>query len=193
MTEKKDSEALDELLEDKKKILETSNEASEEIVAEVDRKIVNELKRKQKDEMNKEFQRVYQLIREKGKASAVFDVKERIIGGKKNAGEPHVIKHPKTGNLLFKPKEMKKASVQYCKELLTNRVPKEEFEEDLTWKRIIHEVRMKETFEDDIEFSQEIFNRTFRMLKKKGGKKYNSILLAGDSFLAALCKLYEVV
>ena len=89
--------------------------------------------------------------------------------------------------------EIKKASVEYCKELLTNRPPKAEYEEDLAWKRKIHEIRMKEINDDEIEFSLDLFNETFTALKKKGGGKYNLILCAGDSLLAALFKLYEVV
>ena len=81
----------------------------------------------------------------------------------------------------------------YVEELLTNKEPRESFKEDVEWKRIIHDVRMKETVEDEIIFSPELFNETFQTLKKKGDGKYKSILLAGPSLLSALYRLFEKI
>ena len=66
---------------------------------------------------------------------------------------------------------------------MTNRDPKEEYEEDIAWKKAVHSVRMKETVHEDVEFTKKLFETTLATLKKKGGKKYRSILAAGPSFL----------
>ena len=107
----------------------------------------------------------------KGNSAAVFRVKERVLGSRKSSADPSAIKDPSTGKLFFHPSGIKKVSVQYCKELLTNRAPKEEFEEDLKWKQLVHSVRMKEE-NDDVEFSEEMFHDSLELLKKKGNKKY---------------------
>ena len=52
---------------------------------------------------------------------------------------------------------------------------------------------MEETLEKDIEFSEEIFTKTFRILKQKSGNKYDFILKGGPSLHRALFKLYELV
>ena len=52
---------------------------------------------------------------------------------------------------------------------------------------------MEEDVEEDIEFSETLFFKTFNMLKKKGARKYDFILNAGPSLLSALYKLYETV
>ena len=43
------------------------------------------------------------------------------------------------------PIKIKETVVTYCKEQLTNRQPREGFEEDLELKRELHNVRMNET------------------------------------------------
>ena len=53
-------------------------------------------------------------------------------------------------------------SLQYCSELLTNRLPKADFEEDIDMKQIIHKLRMCEevTDDDDLEeLSEERFEK----------------------------------
>ena len=52
---------------------------------------------------------------------------------------------------------------------------------------------MKETLENDLEFSEEIFKETYNNIKKKKSSKYEDIIKAGPSLLNALYKLYEVV
>ena len=77
--------------------------------------------------------------------------------------------------------------------MLTNREPKAEYVDDLELKKLIHQVRMSEDIEDDIEFSQEIFKKSLDMLKKKSGNKYDFILKSGESYRAALYTLFKVV
>ena len=52
---------------------------------------------------------------------------------------------------------------------------------------------MEEKVEDDIQFSEEIFMKTFNILKQKGGNKYDLILKGGNSLHRALYKLYQLV
>ena len=52
---------------------------------------------------------------------------------------------------------------------------------------------MEETLEDDTEFSEEIFTKTFKILKQKSGNKYDFIIKGGHSLHRALYKLYETV
>ena len=76
---------------------------------------------------------------------------------------------------------------------MTNRDPKPGFEEDIAWKRAVHEIRMEENITNDVEFSYDMFQDSLKMLKKKGGGKYKSILRAGKAYHDALYKIFEVV
>ena len=51
---------------------------------------------------------------------------------------------PKTRNEVNNVEDIKRISLEYCKEILTKRKPNEGYEEIIQHKMDIHEVRMKE-------------------------------------------------
>ena len=57
----------------------------------------------------------------KGKAASVFNLKDKIIGSKKKQQEPAVIKDPNTKKIVTYIEEIKRISLKYCVDLLTNR------------------------------------------------------------------------
>ena len=107
------------------------------------------------------------MIAEKGQAAAIFNIKDRIIGKKKNSDEPTAVRNPATKELTFEPKEILKVCADYCENLLQNREPSEGFHEDLELKWLIHNIRTEEIIENDIEFSEDMFLRSFNELKKR--------------------------
>ena len=80
----------------------------------------------------------------------------------------------------------------YCVKLLTNREPKPKYKEDIELKKLVHEERMKEIVDDDIEFSTEIFEDSLKAVMKKHNK-YDFIIKSGISLKEALYKLYDMV
>ena len=56
--------------------------------------------------------------------------------------EPVVLIDPKSKAEVDTPEEIRKVSLDYCTELLTNRKPKVKFEEDLLMKEIMLHIRM---------------------------------------------------
>ena len=100
---------------------------------------------------------------------------------------------PKTNTELTGRKDIKVAALSYCVDLLTNRRPKPGFEDDLMLTDLIHEKRMSEIVEDDIEFSRTTFENSIKELKKKNSNKYEFILEVGNDFKEALYKLYSLV
>ena len=64
---------------------------------------------------------------------------------------------------------------------------------DLSFKRMIHNVLIKESIQDDVELTPEMFGKVLKKLKNKGGKKYEFIIKSGPSLLNALYKLYDTV
>ena len=51
---------------------------------------------------------------------------------------------PKTKTEVTTPEEIKRVSLQYCVDLLTNRQPKEDFAEDVLVKENVHLIRIEE-------------------------------------------------
>ena len=72
--------------------------------------------------------------------------------------------------------------------------PKDEYAEDYMIKEFVHDVSMAEKIEENIEeLSIDKFNKTYEILTKKLGSKYDFIVKGGPSMKAALFKLCQVV
>ena len=64
---------------------------------------------------------------------------------------------------------IKSESLKFCENLLTNRLPKPEFEEEVRAKERLHALRMKEIVDNDVEeLSIDMFNEA---LKEIWGKR----------------------
>ena len=159
----------------------------------IDKDIAENLLIQQRKNFEEELKAMKDIKVKKGKTAMIFNLKDKIVGTKKVAQEATTVVDPKTGKEVNTPEEIKRVSLEYCHELLTNRDPKPEYIEDIKYKKIIHEIRMEEIIEDDIEFSIELFNKTLLTLSKKPGGKYNFIMKSGKSLKSALFKLFQVV
>ena len=165
------------------------DESKEEKIKELDIKIAEHLILEQR----KQFEKELLSMKELRKTALIFNLKDKIVGKRKVGQEATVLIDPKTKEEVNTPAGIKKVSIDYCQDLLTNREPKADYKEDLELKQIIHQVRMVEKVENDIEFSQEIFQTSLDMLKKKNGHKYDFIIKSGESYKAALFTLFKIV
>ena len=119
---------------------------------------------------------------------------KKIIGKKNPGQEPTVLKDPTTGKELTRPEDIKNASLKYCVNLLTNRKPKEEYRDVIENLEKIHQERMKEEVEEDIEeLPLDIFIKTLNYLKSKPGNKYDFIIKAGGSLLSSIFNLFQII
>ena len=129
-----------------------------------------------------------------GNAAAVFSLRERIIGSKKGNQGAVVIVDPETGSEVNSVSEIKEVTLNYCCNLLTNRPPKVEYEEEFNLKNDLHEIRMIESEPTDcFDLFEEIFDTTYKSLEKRPGGKYNFIMKAGISMKPALYNICKTV
>ena len=63
--------------------------------------------------------------KKKGNCGAVFRLKAKVIGEKKEGAEAIAIKNPANGNMVYDPEEIKTISLKYCQELLKDKKPDE--------------------------------------------------------------------
>ena len=167
-----------------------SEERDDEIDA-LEDKITNEVLSTQRKKLEKELSELRDMKYKKGKSAVIFNLKDKIVG-KKAAQEATTMKDPKTNKELTKRKDIKEAALSYCVDLLTNRSPKPGFEEDLILTDLIHEKRMRETIDDDVEFSRTTFENSLKVLEKKNKNKYEFILKGGNDFKESLFNLYSL-
>ena len=109
--------------------------------------------------------------------------------------EAVAIVDPKSNIEVKTPAAIRRASLQYCCELLTNRKPCEKFVEDIDMKEVIHRLRMDEEDEADdvLELTDGKFEETYKKLFKRPGEKSKFIMKAGESLKPALFNLCKAV
>ena len=95
---------------------------------------------------------------------------------------------------MYSPDEIKKVSLKYCVDLLTNRKLKAEYADVIAAKEMVHFDRMNEVIDNDIEeLPIDQYWKIIEMLKKKPGNKYDFTINAGRSYHLALYNLFQLV
>ena len=87
------------------------------------------LKDIEKNKFTKDLKQLEFMKYNKGKAAAVFSLKDKVIGKKKSPQEPVVIVDPDTGNEVYSPEEIKRVSLKFVVNLLKTKEPKEKYAE----------------------------------------------------------------
>ena len=164
-------------------------------VAVVDQKMSTLLLQKHREVFEAELKELRDTKKYKGKAVAVFKTKNKIVGNKAVVAEPVVLIDPKTKAEVDSPEGIRKVSLDYCTELLTNRKPKVNFEEDILMKEMMLHLRMDGDDDTDgelEELSETMFEKTYVSLSTRPGAKYNFIMKAGESLKPALFNLCKI-
>ena len=118
-------EELSKLYDEKAEKAENETE-SEAIEAKINSKLIEY----QMKDYEKKLKYLDKVKKEKGKSAAIFKLKEKIVGAKKQTQEAVTMKDSESGKLIVENDELKRASVDYVSKLLTNRSPKVEFKDD---------------------------------------------------------------
>ena len=117
----------------------------------------------------------------------IWELKKRVIGGKKAVMETNAILNPATGSLAISKAEIKEVSVKYCKKTLANNEPEENFKEDMVLKeRVVKDflnsssgtfTARKETFDKMINKFKKSQKRNYDFLTKAGLHFQNAVFL----------------
>ena len=114
-----------------------------------------------------------------GKVGKVWEIKKKVIGGKKAPIEATAIINPKTGKLAVTKSEIKKVSLEYTKETLKSNEIQEEVAEEIERKRSAMEKLLKES-DGDFCTDEETFEKVIG--KFKNSRKRNFIVKADQKF-----------
>ena len=167
--------------------------STDEAIQAVDTKIAGKLLEKQREEYESKLEYLKTLKNQKGKSAAIFKLKEKILGSKKDGMESVSMNDPVSGKMICDPEELKNASVKYLSNLLTNREPKEEYKQNLEIMKQLHVIRMSEEYRTDDKLIRKDFEDMIRKLKKKKAEKYKFTLNGGKSYRDSLFCLYKRV
>ena len=156
--------------------------------------MANEIENVRKNNREMEIIKFKQLKYSKGKCAATFHLRDMTTGNKQSSQEATTIVDPKSKEEVNSVDGIKKVCLQYCKDLLTKRAPKPEFQCIIDLKNSLHEERMSEwKAENEFDLTLEMFHDSLSRLTKKNPSKYNFILNAGKSLHDALFLLLKQV
>ena len=91
----------------------------EDKVNEINNRIAAILMDIEKDRLDRDVKYLENLHKNKGKAAAVFGLRDKVLGKRKVAQEQIVLKDPSTGAVVNTPEEIKRVSLSYLVNLLT--------------------------------------------------------------------------
>ena len=80
------------------------------------------------------------------------------------------MKQFKTKALLVDDVEIQKVSLDYCSQLLKDRLPKEGYERDIFLKNVLHSVKINVVDNDDTNFTEKEFEEILEDIKIKKKK-----------------------
>ena len=147
-----------------------------ERLSSINSEIVKELEIGRRETLKKDPKRLNDVKFKKGKIAAIFNLKETLVGKKKVGQEATSLLNPVTNKEIHTIDEIKQVSLQYCKDLLTNRFPRDGYVKILEDKYRLHELRMNEIVSDDIVLTDTMLNQALQRLKSKHPHKYQFIL-----------------
>ena len=167
--------------------------ANSDKIEKVESEIAGKLIATQRKDFEKKLEDLKDVKKNKGKSAALFKLKDKVCGEKKQKQEPVTLKDPISGEILSDHEKIKESSLNYLKNLLTNRQPKEKYENDLISLQLIHSARMNSGESGDDKLCEEDFVNLLKKLRKSGGEKYKLIVQGGTDLHGALFQLYKQV
>ena len=146
-------------------------------------------KRLSKKEMAKLEEHINKIVTgSNNRCGNVFKMKNMVEGSKKSGQEAQAIKDPKTGDLVVASSEIKKVTLEYCLEVLSNNEPNEENKDAVDLKEeLIQEIM--ENKDGKFHVTEEAFERVMDNLEKKNKRSYDFVVKSSSEFKRAIFKL----
>ena len=121
------------------------------------------------------------------KVGKIWDIRKKVLGGKKACMDSTAILHPNSGELVVSRNIIREVSLEYCKSTLANNVPSKQFYEHIQSK--IQKVKVKLSEEDGASTIQrETFSCVLAKFKKSGKKNYDFLVKSGKKFQEVVFK-----
>ena len=115
-----------------------------------------------------------------GKVIKVWEIKKKVLGGKKTGVEATAIINPKTGNLALSKGEIKKVSLQYTKETLMSNPIEKGVAEEIEQTKVATRKFLKESG-GTFKINKEIFEKVLAKFKGSIKRNYDIIVRSGPA------------
>ena len=126
----------------------------------------------------------------KGRTANVFKIVQAIKGPKQGGSmEAYSITDPRTGQLAVSAKEIKRISLEYCRNVLKNNEPEEDVKKEIVLKGEMHMERMKKCKDRGLIPSRQSFNRVIKKFKDNGKRNYDFLINSDEKFKEVVFRL----
>ena len=169
----------------------TKKDAEKEVECELkddDEQAKTLLKMKQ-DKLDNEMKKVRDSAN--GRVGQVFKIAKLVQGSKKDKVNAHAIKHPITGALIVSTEEIKKVSVEYCKQNLRNNDPHPGYQEGVKMISRLHNERMEDNIGNGCMINEEEFWSVLDKFKKNNKRTHDFLMKSSKEFQTSVFHLCQ--
>ena len=116
----------------------------------------------------------------------VFQIAKTIRGTKKTAIEAVAIKDPKKKTLVVSGNEIKKVTLEYVTENLSNNKFEKGFEKEKEILERLQKERMKDNVDETVDIDRKDFDKVVKKCEKSRKHNYDFLVKAGSSYKSAM-------
>ena len=126
------------------------------------------------------------------KAGMIWEIKKRIIGGKKASLETTSILNPETNKLAVSKNEIQRVTLNYCKNTLSNNEPERGFEDVMKAKKKYLDEKLTEC-DGDFDTDKETFDQLVKKFQRSRKPNYHFLVKASQSFMDTIFKFSKMM
>ena len=150
---------------------------------------VKDLMRKQYDSLEIEINKLKEG--KFGRITNILKMKEIVSGSKKIPQEVSAVYDIEKKELVVSNDNIKKISLKHCMNTLKNRKPDKDVEELVELVNKVHEKRMIEKDDEEMEIKEKDFDELMKRLTRKNKRSYDFLIRSGSGFKNNVFKLCQ--
>ena len=126
----------------------------------------------------------------KGRTASIFKIVQAIQGPRKGGSmQAYSITDPKSGEVAVSGNEIKRISLEYCREVLTKNEAEGSYKKEIALKGSMHMERMHDSQESMFKPSRESFKRVLKKFKDNDKRNYDFLVKTGEKFKEGVFRL----
>ena len=147
--------------------------------------IKEDILKEQEEKVSKEIEDIKSM--KKSKVGKIWEIRRRVLGGKKATQEATAIVDPNSGKIVASRAEIKQVSLDYCKDTLKDNDPTKGYEVEIQTKKDVVKAKLQEN-NGSFGIRKETFDSVLAKFKKSNKRNYDFLVKAGKGFQMVVFK-----
>ena len=124
------------------------------------------------------------------RAGKIWEIRKRVVGGKKYSQQASAIIDPNTGGLVVSRKKIQQVSLKYCQDTLSNNTPTDEFKEQIRLKQVSVKNKLQQCG-GAFQISENTFQHVVSKFKRSRKRNYDFLVKSGEKFKQVVFKFCQ--